>query len=236
MKEFKKNLINAIEEYKNHLDFKSTYRKELDCLSKLEEALGLLPSNFSDIKSKIQTSIEELQQSVNQKEDIYSESRFYNKRHPIDEQFLKEQKDYFKSEKGFYIEFVVKGTNAELEKISEFLHTNNINREFVFEDDIIQTKSYLLSFEQAELLKKYFHKEDPKIFSGLYLHLQPISGFTIKDNYNIHSDEGSFGIKSDKISLRLPRNERTIYDSIEDVLSFELGRAIELYFNKKSKL
>lgn len=235
MKEFKENLITAIQDYKSHLDFKLTYRKELDCLSKLEESLELLPNDFTVIKKRIQDSIEELQQSVNQKEEIYSGSRYYNKRHPIDEKFLTEQENYFKREKGFYIEFVVKGTAEQLEKVSAFLNKNNINREFVVEDSIIKTKSYLLSFEQVELLKQYFHKEDPKIFAGLYLHLQPLSGFTIKENYNIHSDEGILGINSNKISLRLPRNEYTIYDSIEDVISFELPRAIELHFNKKLK-
>ncbi len=237
MKEFKENLIKAIQDYKSHLDFKLTYRKELDCLSKLEESLELLPNNFIAIKEKIKDSIEELQQSVNKKEEIYSESRYYNKRHPIDEKFLTEQENYFKREKGFYIEFVVQGTKEQIEKISEFLHENNINREFIVEDSIIKTKSYLLSFEQADLLKEYFHKNEDKIFSGLFLHLQPVNGFNIKENYNIHSDEGMLGIKANKISLRLPRNDNTIYDSIEDVMSFELTRAIELYFNKKlSKL
>lgn len=236
MKEFKENLIKAIQDYKSHLDFKLTYRKELDCLSKLEEALELLPDNFITIREKIKDSIEELQQSVNQKEELYSESRYYNKRHPIDEKFLTEQENYFKREKGFYLELVVKGTKEQIEKISEFLNANKINSEFVFENDIIKTKSYLLSFEQADLLKQYFHKNEDKIFSGLFLHLQPVNGFAIKENYNIHSDEGMLGIKANKISLRLPRNDHTIYDSIKNVMSFELSRAIELYFNKKTKL
>jgi len=236
MKEFKEHLIKAIQDYKEHIDFKQSYRNELNCLSKLEESLELLPDNFIAIREKIKDSIEELQQSINQKEEIYSGSRYYNKRHPIDEKFLTEQENYFKGEKGFYLELVVKGTKEQIQKFSEFLSENEINREFVFEDDIIKTKSYLLSFEQVELLKQYFHKEEDKIFSGLFLHLEPVNGFSIKENYNIHSDDGMLGIKANKISLRLPRNDNTIYDSIKNVMSFELSRAIELYFNKKSKL
>lgn len=85
-----------------------SYRNGLDCLSKLEESLALLPNEFSVIKQRIKDSIEELQQSVNQKEKIYSANRYYNKRHPIDEKFLTEQENYFKREKGFYIEQIFK--------------------------------------------------------------------------------------------------------------------------------
>lgn len=232
MKNFKQDLIDLMEEYKEFKKFKSEYKEELYFLNELEKLIDKAPKRLESLMEKLNDQILIFADKVNQREEDYEIKGYSLLKSPVSQKFIDKQISDLKEEKeNKYIELVIYGRSEDFEYFNQFAKDKDLTEVFVNESKEYKKaenydvfiRSFMLNIEQANDVKDFFNKNGAKIVNGLFLHLNRATGMESFEN-----DLNNYvGLGVPKIRISIPVGKFTIEDSINDKFKFELRKVIE---------
>lgn len=235
MKNFKEDLHTECKINREYRNIKKEYKAEESILEKLnvllKESQSYLHNDLSIMIEKVSKRLELLENnSINNGFGTLKEDR-----NVLSVDFIEKQiKNMKEGASTLFFELVLKGSSEIIAELDEFAKKNNIKKicsnsgevyhlHKKYQSEIV---SYGLTAAQCNLFEKVLEKNEiNNSYIGLYAHLEDISN-KANEVYVLDENQGFLGIKSDKFIIRLPKSPSDAYQSVREVLSIDLPRAL----------